>query len=952
MISLELKKVFLLFLLVWAFVLPGSNAHATHIRAADLKVEPICDRARTFRITVIAYLNTKSNTRFGTSSQVYFGDGESVRIPITFAEVRADLGEDIAVATFTTTYTYASEGTYTVTYMERDRSTGIVNITNSQDVPYVTSVTHSFNSKTGCNNYPVLSVPPLDRACFGVAFLHSPGAYDVDGDSLSYQLSVPKGNLNTAADYTSPIATRFYTNYNQGNEAKNGAPVFFIGSVSGVLTWDAPGLLGEYNIAFNVIEWRKDSLTGVYQKLSTTTRDMQILVDECDNIRPELQVPADVCVIAGTKVEEIIFGTDEEKHPVKIEVFSEVLDFTSDKFPATYSPSPPVFVSSDPHAELRFSWNTDCMHVRAQPYQVVFKITDDPPKGPKLVNFKIWNIKVIAPPPLWKDAKLNLVNRSAILSWSNYSCNNANHIQVWRKVDSYPYTPGPCETGLPKSLGYDLVANVNATETTFTDTNQGRGLVVGARYCYRLMAYFNAPASTPSVVSMEVCLDPIQADAPVITHVSIVSTAKDEGRIAVSWRSPFDINATQFPKPYEYEVFRAKGIAGDTSIVKAGRVRDTTFLDTGVNTAELFHNYRIVLYAQPEGAPSFIPVDTSAVASSVRLVLSPGEKQFQLTWRDSVPWSNVSQKRPYHLIYRGIEDEDPRRMVLIDSINVADNGFEYIDLGKYNNQSIEDDVRYSYRILTRGTYGNPAIQLQENFSQVVTAYPKNELAPCDQRIIINQIKCEDYLAGNNCDQTEFSNTLHWGLNATRGCRKDIVAYNVYASAEPEGEYVLLASQVKDTLFVDTGLPSFKRCYKVSAIDKNGVESELSESVCNDNCPYYMLPNVFTPNADGYNDTFNANFDRLLDVDVNTDGPIRCPRFVTSVSLKIYNRWGKEVFHFKSADKESALIDWNGKDVNGNLLETGLYYYAATVTFDVLDPSQQTREIKGWVHLLK
>lgn len=94
------------------------------------------------------------------------------------------------------------------------------------------------------------------------------------------------------------------------------------------------GSIGEYNIAFKIIEWRKDSATNVYRKLSTTTRDMQIVVEECMNIRPELQIPLNICVEAGTKIEEIIRGTDGDNHPVKIEVFSELIDFIPAKIPA------------------------------------------------------------------------------------------------------------------------------------------------------------------------------------------------------------------------------------------------------------------------------------------------------------------------------------------------------------------------------------------------------------------------------------------------------------------------------------------------------------------------------------------------------------------------------------------------------------------------------------------
>ncbi len=930
------------------------TAEATHVRAADIRVEPDCSRPNTFTITVVAYLNTLSNTRFGTSSEVFFGDGTSVRIPVTTATLRTDLGTNIAIATFTTSHTYQQNGTYTIAYVERDRSSGILNIANSDDVPYVTFVQITLDSKNDCNTVPILSVPPLDRACFKSTFFHTSGAYDIDGDSLSYELSIPANSPNTFANYTPPNNPRFYTNFNQGNEAGNGAPTFSIDPVTGLLTWDAPGAIGEYNIAFKIIEWRKDSTTNVYRKLSTTTRDMQIVVEECANIRPELIIPVDICVEAGTLIEELIKGKDADKDNVKIEVFSEIIDFDAGKMPATYLPYPPDFISSDPAAELRIRWQTNCMHVRQQPYQVVFKITDNPARGPKLVNFKIWNIKVVAPAPKWNTLQLNLVKRYGELEWESYACANASKIQIYRKVDSYPYSPGLCNPGLPKFLGYNLIAEVPTTQTTYTDTNNGKGLVVGAKYCYRIIAYFNSPASTPSMVSTELCVGPIEADAPVITHVSIEKTDSVEGKIRVSWRSPFTINTTQFPKPYEYEVYRASGFIGDTSILKVGRVLDTTFLDSGINTDQNVFNYRVVLYAKPDNATQTIAVDTSSIASSVRLSFIAGVKKIELDWRDSVPWSNVAQSRPYHLIYRSIESPLEKDMVLIDSVAVSEEGFTYVDVGKYKNEALQDDKRYSYRILTRGTYGNPKIALQENYSQVITTYPSSKLLPCQPTVEIKTVNCDEFLNANTCYQSEYSNSIFWNLDDLSGCRKDIVTYKIYAASEDEEFALIKQIASKETFFTEGGLPSFARCYRISAIDGLGQEGPLSDSVCNDNCPYYDLPNVFTPNDDGYNDAFSANFDvKDLQNGTSTSGvSIRCPRFVESIDFKVYNRWGKQVYSYTSDDENFISIEWDGHDTNGHELSGGVYFYTTEVTFNVLRPESKKRQLQGWVHLVR
>jgi len=915
------------------------HVSATHVRAADVLVERICG-SRTFKITVIAYLNSASATQFGTNSRILFGDGTAVTIPLTQSTPRPDLGTNIRVATFSVDHTYAASGTYTITYIERDRSSGVLNIKDSHDVPYVTSVTIDISDQWACNRYPVLAVVPLDRGCSQKTFFHNPGAYDSDGDSLSYELSVPASSETTFADYQPPNDSRFYTNFNTGNEAGTGPPIFEVDPLTGLITWDAPGFSGEYNIAFKVIEWRKNS-GGVYVRLSTTVRDMQIIVEVCPNTRPELQVPVDLCLVAGTSIHAVIKGSDVENHPVKIEVFSEILLFPSADERATYSPNPAAFVSSP--AELILDWKTSCSHVRQQPYQVVFKITDNPPDAPKLVSFKTWNIRVVAPAPVISEAVLDVVNQHGVITWDAYDCENASEMQVWRKVGGYNYAPGSCDIGIPRNSGFQLVGTVPADDITFTDTNFDMGLSPGAVYCYRLVALIG---DTKSLVSSEACVGPVKRDAPVITHVTVGKTA-DEGSIRVSWRSPLDIDRNQFPPPYGYAIFRAGDFIGDAWIAMAGYTSDTTYLDEGINTKDSVFNYRIVLYSKPQFATDFIPVDTSAIASSVQLQATSGLHQIELHWRDSVPWSSVDQSRPYHLIYRSNGFMNEEDLVFYDSVNVTSEGFYYTDTG------VDAAEMYTYKILTRGTYGNPAIPLQENFSQAISVYPVNSLLPCTPTLYVDKLDCEDHLLNMTCQQSAFANTITWQPETGSGCRLDIVSYKLYAGNGRDTLYNLLATS-KVAEYKHENLASPIGCYRIVAVDSRGNESPMSAPVCNDSCPFFELPNVFTPNHDGCNDLFTAQYsgNATGSVPCQFTKPTQCPRFVKSIQISIYNRWGKEVFHSDSERTGSIFIDWDGKDLSGSDAASGAYYYVAEVTFDVLDPAEQQKTYKDWVHLVR
>ena len=130
-------------------------------------------------------------------------------------------------------------------------------------------------------------------------------------------------------------------------------------------------------------------------------------------------------------------------------------------------------------------------------------------------------------------------------------------------------------------------------------------------------------------------------------------------------------------------------------------------------------------------------------------------------------------------------------------------------------------------------------------------------------------------------------------------------------------------------------------------------------MCFDNCPYYELPNIFTPNDDNCNDVFSAFSNRnygseqggrctVLSEEVRS----KCARFVEKVELRVYNRWGKEVYSYESGGERTIYIDWDGRDLDGRELSTGVYYYVADVIFDSVDPSKQNQVIKGWVQLMR
>jgi hypothetical protein len=961
------------------------NVFATHLRAGEITATRI-DCSLKFRICLTVYVNTnkgETTVPFGGGT-LRFGDGKSHTTEIVDNPEPVRGAEFVGKVEYCIDYTYSALGSYKISYTEVNRNAGIRNITESVNVNFFLETLIEIDPFKGCDNSPRLLVPPIDKACTGARWEHNPGAYDPDGDSLSYKLIAPRWVpgyprtfvVDTVPGYHRPNNQAYYAgvDYNNSQQDGSGAPTFAMDPITGTITWDAPGTAGEYNIAFLIIEWRK--VNDEWQQIGYITRDMQILVEECENLPPIVIGPADICVQAGDVVTAVFEGTDPENNNVEMELISETLFMAIS--PATYAPvnpnGTPVNQTTSPlPAKITFTWQTDCQHIKQQSYLVVVKITDLPRRQSAFATLRI---TVVGPQPEWNTATL-ASNRSAQLDWQPYDCAvKADSMQIWRKVDSTNYVLEECVTGMPGSLGFVKIKTVPIGQHDFLDTNQGKGLPPGATVCYRLVATFpppfgNTEGGAESYISDEVCIGPILADAPVMTNVTVDTTNRTKGRITVRWTPPFDLNPANFPPPYQYDVWRAEGLTGKTNILKiASKQTDTVFVDRLINTLDKAFNYRVVAYDNTS-----TELDTSAIASSVWLQAKSLPEKIELSWTAVVPWSLQSIISPKHYIYRGSETDTEGSYVLIDSIFATQAILRYVDAGTYNNDPLEPNTTYCYRIETHGGYGfDDPEKIPEpliNYSQTVCARSSDLVAPCQPELVLDVLDCEEYFALYGCEFVDFKNVLRWQPPDDEECRNDISHYRIYYASTPDAdttEYKLLVDlfdRPLDTEYIDRNLPSFARCYRIKAVDRSGNESKFSDAVCNDNCPNYHLPNVFTPgNGDDCNDYFSAYSDRNIINGIANCGDIQvsdaaldniqqlCPRFVQKVEIVIVDRWGKPVYNYTSGGENSIFIDWDGRDNNGRELSSGIYFYSAKVTFEALKPEDREKNIKGWVQLVR
>jgi gliding motility-associated-like protein len=871
--SMIRKSDVLIFFVLLLALLSARVAHATHNRAGEITYEQITQFF--YKATITTYTKTSSPAD-RSELPLSWGDGTSSILPRTsFQDNFGGPGSDIRKNIYEGFHTYPGPGTYKMFFEDPNRNGGVINIPNSIQVPFYVETQLTISAFLGFNNSPVLLQPPIDQGTINQVFIHNPNAFDPDGDSLSYELIFCKG----AGGFNIP-----------GYTYPNASSSFTLNAVTGDLIWDSPVACGEYNVAFLIKEWRNGTLIGFVE------RDMQITIicnNPNNNTPPFFTNIADVCVTAGDVVSFNVTATDNDP--------ADVIVLTATGAPLTWPISPAQFnqpaTGIGSVTEL-FTWTTDCDHVRKQPYQVTFKAEDDDPFV-SLVDLETVRITVVAPAP--QNPTATPVGNSMQVGWDASICPQATGYTIYRRNGFFGFIPGQCETGVPAYTGYVKIASVTGiTNTSYLDNNNGNGLAPGFDYCYMIVANF--PDGAESYASVEVC-ESLKKDLPVITNASVTSTSSSTGTMYVAWSKPDELDLAQFPPPHEYRVMRSTGI-GTTSFNQVGitfDLNDTTFNDSGLNTVDNGYTYRIDLYATVNGNLEL--VGSSQRGSSVFLNITETDKRLNLSWNLNVPWTNA-----WYTVYRF-------------------NGATYDSIGfslttSFSDSGLVNGQEYCYYIESYGGYsGSGFVDPIINLSQEVCGTPFDNIAPCAPAT--DSVKY-------NCLTRELE--IEWSIPDTI-CGSDISLFNVYFSPQEGGPFSVIATipVTGSYSFYITDDVSVAGCYYITSVDSSGNESAPGPVTCVDNCPFYELPNVFTPDGNNINDLFHPF-------------PYR---YIESIDIKIFNRWGLQVFVSKNPD-----INWNGKtDNTGEDLPDGVYYYICLVN-EIYLSGIKTRELKGFVQMLR
>ena len=172
------------------------------------------------------------------------------------------------------------------------------------------------------------------------------------------------------------------------------------------------------------------------------------------------------------------------------------------------------------------------------------------------------------------------------------------------------------------------------------------------------------------------------------------------------------------------------------------------------------------------------------------------------------------------------------------------------------------------------------------------------------KLIVNSNGCSSNPDSVSVFVDQFVPAVNAGADETI-CRGDSIQLNATGGKTYSWNY---DKSLSDTVIGSPkAAPYVTTIYKVKATnDFCSAEDEVLITIdrCLKELPF-KIPQIYTPNEDGTNDVWE-----LIDID-----------YFPKSSITIFNRWGDIVY-----EKTPYLNEWNGKNIVGDNLPDGTYYY--------------------------
>lgn len=252
-------------------------------------------------------------------------------------------------------------GKYRLRWDNCCRNAGILNTTGTPGAYLETIITAD---SVNYNSSPEFLNKPFTVAFENLAWMHNPLPYDIDGDSLAWQLDVPYElltagfNPQMVPNYSFPLADTTMP--------------FSIDSVSANMSW-MPKLQGRWIASIICREYRNGVQIGLIR------RDYQFLVLPAGSSGgtpdftgtgglPKIGNNYVVRVTPGSNYSLVLSAMQSSNDSIAMDVLGEAFKLAANKPTVTYSHQ------SRGNMSVNFNWNTTASMKRARPYITVFTV--------------------------------------------------------------------------------------------------------------------------------------------------------------------------------------------------------------------------------------------------------------------------------------------------------------------------------------------------------------------------------------------------------------------------------------------------------------------------------------------------------------------------------------------------------------------------------------------------
>ena len=369
-ITIHMKKAFLLL----TFTLLSFSSFSSHLMGGQITARNI--GGLTYEITLTQYRDTLG-IPISPGAQVDFMDAvtniQLVRLTIyPTCQPAIGMGNGVEKYIYIDTVTFPYAGSFIAFYSTCCRNSAILNLPQP-DTRYLFLDALIWADST--NSSPVFLNDPITIAQDSVPFSYNPAPFDIDGDSLQWQMDIPMDVNISSVGIGLPILPYSLPPSDPSNP-------FALNPNTGEITF-TPIAIGNFQISLKAIEYRNGLPVGYIR------RDMQlivlpspnapIVVNAVPNVNrfstgsPSTQ-SAPVYVNPGQHLSFLFETLNPDNGMIEVTLNGDAFNANT---PAMVTSNPPYISNgSTSSTSTIVDWYPSQSEVRSQPYSLIFRVAD------------------------------------------------------------------------------------------------------------------------------------------------------------------------------------------------------------------------------------------------------------------------------------------------------------------------------------------------------------------------------------------------------------------------------------------------------------------------------------------------------------------------------------------------------------------------------------------------